>query len=186
MLEILGSFGQNLRMRLFRSIFICLLLGMLPSCDMKKERNTAPKPPPAPAPKKKVVIQKEEVKETVAQKIDEPSVLEWEGGDFTVSNSFRDADIILVMLYTDWCHFCKSLSPLLEGMTMREDKKIKVLRVNADLFPEIGQKFNLVAVPKVLIFKQGAQIGEFVGAISEDKLTTIIRNVSGENELKVE
>lgn len=175
-------------MHIFKALPVCLLLGLFSSCDMKKERNTSPKPPPAPVVKKMAVKPREEEKkgDGEKQKIEEPSVLEWEGGDFAVSNSFRDADIILVLLYADWCEHCKSLSPLLEGMTMKEDKKIKVLRVNADLFPEIAQKFNVEAVPKVLIFKQGDQIGEFVGSISEDKLDVIIGNVSGERELRAE
>lgn len=168
-----------------RVILSLIIVGLLPSCDLRKEKNTAPKPPPAPKKVKPTIIKpkagKNEKKEVKEQ---EPAVKEWEGGDFSARKSFKEADLILVMFYADWCEFCQVFSPLLEGMTNEEDQKIRLIRVNADLFPKLAEQYKVDAIPKVLIFNgQDKQTGEFVGAISEGKLNTIIRNSTAVDSL---
>ena len=164
----------------FLRVFLCFsMLGMFSSCDLKKEKNTTPKPPPAPKAKpieikpKPRKDAKQEVKEA------EPAVVEWEGGEFSPRKPFKEADLILVLFYTDWCDHCRDMAPLLEGLTMREDQKIRLIRVNADLFPELAAQYRLNAVPKILLFNsKGKQMGEFVGAISEGKMDKIIKNIT--------
>lgn len=167
-------------MTFLRILLSLSMIGMLSSCDMGKEKNTAPKPPPAPKAKPKTIIKPQETEKEAKQVLtQEPRVAEWEGGQFAVKKTFPEADLVLVLFYADWCEHCNSISPLLEGITNKEDQKIRLLRVNADLFPELSLENKVEAVPKILIFNsKGKQIGEFVGSISEGKLNTIIRNVS--------
>lgn len=166
-------------MNCLRALTLLLSSLILLSCDFKKERNNVPKPPPAPVAKPTVIKPKQEEKKE-EKKVEEPSVIEWEGGEFSVSDSFKEADLILVMFYADWCERSKEFAPLLEGITKREDKKIRLLRINADSFPDLAQQYKVDAVPKVLIFRQGNQIGEFVGSITEDKLDIIIKNLTSD------
>lgn len=172
-------------MMFVRIMFGLLAVGLLSSCDFRKEKNTAPKPPPAPQPKPKIIKPREPKKEEVKKEI-EPRIIEWEGGETPLGQTFKDADLVFVLFYADWCEHCKTFSTLLEGVSLREKPRLRVLRVNADLFPEMAQKYTLTAVPKVLIFRKGNQVGEFVGSISEDKLNRIIENVSMEGETPVQ
>lgn len=168
-------------MNCLRVLSLLLCFSFLTSCDFKKERNASPKPPPAPVTKATVLQPKKEENAKEVKKVEEPSVIEWEGGEFSIGESFKEADIILMLIYVDWCPHCKEFTPLLEGVTKREDKKIRLLRINADAFPDIAQQYKVEAVPKVLIFRQGEQVGEFVGSISEDKLEIIIKNITAED-----
>lgn len=167
-------------MTFMRILLSLSMMGIFSSCDIGKEKNTAPKPPPAPKAKAKTIIKPQEIAKETKQVVDqEPRVIEWEGGSFSVKKAFPDAELVLVLFYADWCEHCSSISPLLEGITNKEDQKIRLLRVNADLFPELSLENNVEAVPKILIFNgKGKQTGEFVGSISEGKLNTIIKNVS--------
>lgn len=172
-------------MTFLRVILSFMIVGALSSCDLKKEKNTAPKPPPAPKKAKPTLIKpkaaSEEKKEVKAQ---EPAIVEWEGGAFSARKSFKEADLVLVLFYADWSEHCQAFNPLLEGMTKKEDQKIRLLRINADLFPDLANQYKVDAVPKILIFNgQDKQTGEFVGSISEGKLNTIIKNSTATDSL---
>lgn len=78
--------------------------------------------------------------------------------------------LFLVDFYADWCGPCKMLSPILEETAPEYEGKIEFAKVNADDNPETAQKYNVMSLPTLVVFKDGAEIGRMVGFQSKDML----------------
>lgn len=79
--------------------------------------------------------------------------------------------IILVDFYADWCGPCKMLGSVLEKMSLN------VVKVNTDKFTELAQKFGVMSIPTVVIYKDGKEKTKFVGFKSEDEINEIVNNI---------
>ena len=80
------------------------------------------------------------------------------------------ADKILVDFYADWCGPCKMIGQVFESM----EKEVEVLKVNTDNFPDLAQKFGVMSIPTVLLFKNGSEVDKFIGLRSKEEILEFI------------
>jgi len=62
---------------------------------------------------------------------------------------------VLVDFYAPWCGPCKLLSPLLEEMEPELEGKARFVTVNVDEVGELAAQYGIMAVPTVLVFRNG-------------------------------
>lgn len=79
--------------------------------------------------------------------------------------------ITLVDFYADWCGPCKMLGSVLETMDFN------VIKVNTDKFPELAQKYGVMSIPTVYIYKDGKELHKFIGFKSKEEINEIINNL---------
>lgn len=77
---------------------------------------------------------------------------------------------VLVDFYAEWCGPCKMLSPVIDEIAKDYDGKAKICKVNVDEAPELAQKFRVMSVPTVMVFKKGIATETSVGVVSKAKL----------------
>lgn len=70
--------------------------------------------------------------------------------------------IVLIDFYANWCGPCKMLTPELEELS-KEMNQVKFYKVNIDKEQELTQRFNVMAVPTILLFKDGEIVGKTSG-----------------------
>ncbi len=80
---------------------------------------------------------------------------------------------VLVDFWASWCGPCKMLSPVLDKIA-NEHPEIKVCKVNVDEEESLSEKFNVMSIPTLLVFKNGTLAKQSVGVIPEKTILSMI------------
>ena len=76
----------------------------------------------------------------------------------------------VVDFWAEWCGPCRMQGPIIETLAGKIGDKAKIGKLNVDENPETAQKFNVMSIPTILIFKDGQAVKQFVGVQSEKAL----------------
>lgn len=80
---------------------------------------------------------------------------------------------VVVDFFADWCGPCKMLSPVLEKLASI-NPDVDFYKVNIDDNPSLAEKFEVMSIPNVVIFKNGQAVDRSIGFVSEQQLQEII------------
>lgn len=71
---------------------------------------------------------------------------------------------VLVDLWAPWCGPCRMVSPALEQIAGEFAGRLKLVKVNADEAPALSERFNVMAIPTLILIKGGEVIATQMGA----------------------
>jgi thioredoxin 2 len=77
---------------------------------------------------------------------------------------------VLVDIWAPWCGPCRMVSPVLEQLATEKAGSLKLVKVNADEAPQVSQRFEVQAIPTLVILRDGKLIARQVGAAPADVL----------------
>jgi thioredoxin 1 len=66
---------------------------------------------------------------------------------------------LVVDFWAPWCRPCTALEPVLE----RLEAQVPVARLNIDEHPEIASRYDVLSIPTVILFADGAPQGSVIG-----------------------
>jgi thioredoxin 1 len=98
-------------------------------------------------------------------KINNVGVQELTNGEF---ENYIKNGVVLIDFFADWCMPCVMMGPVVEELSEKFNGKIKFGKVNIEDNQAISNKFGIRSIPNFILFKDGKQIANFVGAISEE------------------
>lgn len=78
---------------------------------------------------------------------------------------------VLVDFWAPWCGPCKMLGPVLEEVAAANDSRLKVVKINVDENPDLAQKYEVMGIPAMFLFKGGQVVDSFAGAMSRQALS---------------
>ncbi|MFD8424101.1 thioredoxin [Streptomyces sp. NPDC059466] len=76
----------------------------------------------------------------------------------------RAGPYVLVDLWATWCGPCRTVSPALEQVAHQLAGRVKLVKVDIDRSPRLAQRFQVQAVPTLLLLDQGEVISRKTGA----------------------
>lgn len=81
---------------------------------------------------------------------------------------------VVVDFFATWCGPCRMLAPILEKVEGEKADKADFYKVDVDQSPDLAMTYNVMSVPTLMLFKDGAPAGTSVGLVGKDELETFI------------
>lgn len=72
---------------------------------------------------------------------------------------------VLVDFSASWCGPCQMMGPVLDQLSAEYEGKAKIVKVDIDESMDLAQKYQIMSVPNMIFFKDGAPKDAVVGAV---------------------
>jgi thioredoxin 1 len=98
--------------------------------------------------------------------------------DLTFANDvIKSNTLVLVDFWAPWCGPCRMMAPLLEKIASQYNGKLKVVKLNTEENPDTATKYNISAIPTLIIFKNGQIINQIIGIKPLEELKKTVDEV---------
>jgi len=87
----------------------------------------------------------------------------------------KNALPVLVDFWAPWCNPCKIAGPILEEIAEEQKDKLVIAKVNVDENPVSLQKYSVMSIPTVILFKGGGEVGRQTGFSGKEIYEELIK-----------
>src|SRR5580692_12201301 len=100
--------------------------------------------------------------------------------DKTLTDNSFDEEImnsdtpVLVDFWAEWCGPCKLVAPILDEIAEEKSGSMRLAKLNIDDNIRTAQRFGVMSIPTMILFKNGEEVRRIVGAMGKSKLAAEI------------
>ena len=78
--------------------------------------------------------------------------------------------LVLVDFWAPWCGPCRMISPTVEEIGEEKKDVLKVVKLNVDEESATAEKYQIMGIPSLLLFKDGEVVETMVGLQTKESL----------------
>jgi thioredoxin 1 len=78
--------------------------------------------------------------------------------------------LVLVDFWAEWCGPCRMLTPTLNKIEAEMEGRLTVVKVNVDEEPQLARDYQVMSIPTMILFQDGAPIKTVVGVKPKKQL----------------
>ena len=71
---------------------------------------------------------------------------------------------VIVDFWAEWCGPCHAVAPVLDRIVEERAGEVKLVKVNIDEERELAERYGIVSIPTMVLFRDGEQAAVAVGA----------------------
>jgi len=71
---------------------------------------------------------------------------------------------VLVDFWAEWCGPCHAVAPVLDRIVEERPDDLKLVKVNIDEEQELAQRYGVMSIPTMILFKDGQPSAAVIGA----------------------
>jgi thioredoxin 2 len=103
-----------------------------------------------------------------------PWLAETHGSDFEAVVE-KSPIPVLVDFWAPWCGPCRIVAPAVERLSEELAGMLKVVKLNTDDEPALGQRFGVRSIPTLLLMEGGKERDRVVGALNVNALRSWVQ-----------
>jgi thioredoxin 1 len=88
----------------------------------------------------------------------------------TFQEVIQNHKIVLVDFWAEWCPPCRVLSPILDELDAQTGDDVTIVKVNVDENPELSERFGIMSIPTMKLFREGQEAKSLVGVTPLEEL----------------
>ncbi|MGF1537753.1 MAG: thioredoxin [Elainellaceae cyanobacterium] len=95
-------------------------------------------------------------------------------------NSFEDMlagseQPLLVDFYATWCGPCQMMVPILNQVGSQLKGQLQVVKIDTDKYPAIASRYQIQALPTLVLFKNGEPVKRLEGVMPAEQLVQTLK-----------
>ena len=103
------------------------------------------------------------------------SVIKFDENNF--DEMINSGETVIVDFYADWCGPCKMMSPIIESISEELEGQVQVGKVNTDENMGLAEKYEIMSIPTIIIFKNGKALKTVIGLRSKQQLLDELKQI---------
>ncbi|MCE2791991.1 MAG: thioredoxin [Planctomycetota bacterium] len=92
----------------------------------------------------------------------------------------KSDQVVLVDCWAPWCGPCRQIAPVIEEIAKDFEGQAVIAKLDVDTAPGISQKYEINAIPALLIFKNGEVVDKIVGLQPKEQIVAKLKSVMGQ------
>ena len=86
---------------------------------------------------------------------------------------------ILVDFWANWCDPCKTIAPWLDELADELSGRAHIAKVDVDENGDLVNRFGIMSIPTLVVFKDGKIVDQLIGAAPKDKIQSLVARHMG-------